>query len=126
MLWDIFCRVIDNHGDLGVCWRLSVNLAARGQRVRLWVDDASALAWMAPQANLNAEGWAHLSLPTGNVEVRPWNTALTKTSKASDVWVEAFGCELPRALCAMGRYDASSHLPPHISACLDQFGISKR
>ncbi|MFY8015694.1 MAG: elongation factor P maturation arginine rhamnosyltransferase EarP, partial [Limnohabitans sp.] len=23
MLWDIFCRVIDNHGDLGVCWRLS-------------------------------------------------------------------------------------------------------
>jgi uncharacterized repeat protein (TIGR03837 family) len=95
MLWDIFCRVIDNHGDLGVCWRLSVNLAARGQRVRLWVDDASALAWMAPQANLNAEGWAHLSLPTGNVEVRPWQAPLANTSEVSQVWVEAFGCEIP-------------------------------
>ena len=32
MLWDVFCRVIDNHGDLGVCWRLACHLAARGQR----------------------------------------------------------------------------------------------
>ncbi|HOE42089.1 MAG TPA: elongation factor P maturation arginine rhamnosyltransferase EarP, partial [Rhodoferax sp.] len=22
--WDIFCHVIDNHGDIGVCWRLAV------------------------------------------------------------------------------------------------------
>ena len=36
--WDIFCRVIDNHGDLGVCWRLASQLAARGQQVRLWVE----------------------------------------------------------------------------------------
>jgi hypothetical protein len=21
--WDIFCRVIDNFGDIGVCWRLA-------------------------------------------------------------------------------------------------------
>jgi uncharacterized repeat protein (TIGR03837 family) len=95
MLWDIFCRVIDNHGDLGVCWRLSANLAAKGHRIRLWVDDASALAWMAPQANLNAQGWAKLSIRSGEIEVRPWNFALTKASEASDVWVEAFGCELP-------------------------------
>jgi uncharacterized repeat protein (TIGR03837 family) len=112
MLWDIFCRVIDNHGDLGVCWRLSANLAAKGHRIRLWVDDASALAWMAPQANLNSEGWAKLSLTSGEVEVRPWNTALTKTSKASDVWVEAFGCELPEHFVQWA-HDASSHLPPH-------------
>ena len=46
MLWDVFCRVIDNHGDLGVCWRLACHLAGLGHRVRLWVDDASALAWM--------------------------------------------------------------------------------
>ena len=47
--WDIFCRVIDNFGDIGVCWRLATQLAGQGQQVRLWVDDASALAWMAPQ-----------------------------------------------------------------------------
>ena len=23
---DIFCRVIDNYGDIGVCWRLACNL----------------------------------------------------------------------------------------------------
>ena len=50
LLWDLFCQVIDNHGDLGVCWRLAAQLAARGQRVRLWVDDGRALAWMAPGA----------------------------------------------------------------------------
>ena len=54
LLWDIFCQVVDNHGDLGVCWRLSRELAARGQQVRLWVDDARALAWMAPGATEGA------------------------------------------------------------------------
>ena len=39
MRWDIFCRVIDNHGDLGVCWRLAADLGSRGEHVRLWVDD---------------------------------------------------------------------------------------
>lgn len=48
MRWDIFCKVIDNHGDAGVCWRLARGLAAGGETVRLWIDDPSALAWMAP------------------------------------------------------------------------------
>lgn len=48
MRFDVFCQVIDNFGDVGVCWRLAADLAARGHAVRLWVDDASALAWMAP------------------------------------------------------------------------------
>ena len=52
MQWDIFCRVIDNHGDLGVCWRLASQLAALGERVRLWIDDATALHWMAPAGGL--------------------------------------------------------------------------
>ena len=47
-LWDLFCRVIDNHGDLGVALRLSRQLVQAGQRVRLWVDEPSALRWMAP------------------------------------------------------------------------------
>ncbi|MFD2451272.1 elongation factor P maturation arginine rhamnosyltransferase EarP [Ideonella paludis] len=44
--WDIYCRVIDNFGDIGVCWRLCQDLASRGHSVRLVTDDASALAWM--------------------------------------------------------------------------------
>ena len=47
--WDLFCRVIDNHGDAGVCWRLAAQLAQRGQTVRLWMDDPSPLEFMAPR-----------------------------------------------------------------------------
>ena len=95
MLWDIFCRVIDNHGDLGVCWRLSTDLAERGHRVRLWVDDARALTWMAPKAALDGAGWAHLKTETGQIQARPWHAALDAASEKADVWIEAFGCELP-------------------------------
>ena len=79
--WDIFCRVIDNFGDIGVCWRLAVNLAQRGQTVRLWVDDVSALAWMAPNG---APG----------VQVLAWTTPFESQHITSgDVLVEAFGCD---------------------------------
>ena len=72
MLWDIFCKVIDNHGDIGVCWRLSAQLAARGEQVRLWVDDASALAWMAPRRAARAS------------QVLPWDAAAQpRTSPAT-------------------------------------------
>ena len=81
--WDIFCKVIDNYGDIGVCWRLARQLAARSQAVRLWVDDGSALRWMAPQGC------------TG-VELRPWTTPLDLQGLApGQVLVETFGCEIP-------------------------------
>lgn len=90
MLWDIFCRVIDNHGDIGVCWRLSADLAARGHEVRLWVDDGSALEWMAPGA---LEGkWPR-------IQVLAWEQASVldtlRPLARADVWIEAFGCEIP-------------------------------
>jgi uncharacterized repeat protein (TIGR03837 family) len=53
--WDIFCNVVDNFGDIGVCWRLACNLASRGIWVRLWVDDVSPLAWMAPHGHPSVE-----------------------------------------------------------------------
>ncbi|WP_457446403.1 elongation factor P maturation arginine rhamnosyltransferase EarP [Roseateles sp. P5_E4] len=86
MLWDIFCRVIDNHGDLGVCWRLARDLAARGDEARLWIDEPSALAWMAPDrpAAIDVRAW-----PEGDVLAQP-----------GDIVIEAFGCELPPAFAA--------------------------
>jgi len=94
-LWDIFCTVIDNHGDLGVCWRLTRQLLAQGQSVRLWVDDASALSWMAPEAH---------TLP--HLQVLPWAAAsqsdVLQSLKPADVWIEAFGCTLPEAFVAHG------------------------
>ena len=93
MLWDVFCRVIDNFGDIGVCWRLSADLAARGHAVRLWVDDASALTWMAPHGH-------------AGVEVRAWADAerTAPAQQPGNVVVEAFGCDPPDAfLAAMQR-----------------------
>jgi uncharacterized repeat protein (TIGR03837 family) len=84
MLWDIFCNVIDNHGDIGVCWRLAAELARRGEDVRLRVDDASALAWMAPGG-------------AARVQVLPW----ASDPGPGDVVIEAFGCELPTAFQAL-------------------------
>jgi uncharacterized repeat protein (TIGR03837 family) len=81
LVWDLFCRVIDNHGDIGVCWRLARALAAQGDRVELVVDDASALAWMAP---LGAPG----------VNLRPWHEP---PLAPGDVAIEAFGCDPPAA-----------------------------
>ena len=86
VVWDVFCRVVDNHGDAGVCWRLAADLASRGIAVRLWIDDARALAWMAPKgcAGVTVHPW-----PAGDDEMRNARGA------PSDVVIEAFGCGLP-------------------------------
>lgn len=88
--WDVFCRVIDNFGDVGVCWRLCRSLASRGQSVRLWVDRPEALQWMAPGAS---EGlWP-------GIRVMPWDAQWPLDRygllSRSEVWVETFGCEPP-------------------------------
>lgn len=101
MLWDLFCTVIDNHGDLGVCWRLAAELARRGERVRLWVDDASALTWMAPdgQPGVSLRRWAQ---PIPETELQ--------TLDLPEVVIEAFGCTLNPELIARYRtlHDALS------------------
>lgn len=89
--WDIFCQVIDNFGDIGVCWRLACNAAQRGQNVRLWIDDASALQWMAPHG-------------CAGVEVLPWGGALPAQAAPADVLIEAFGCEItPETIATSAR-----------------------
>ena len=102
LLWDVFCRVIDNYGDIGVCWRLASHLAGRGQRVRLWVDDPSALRWMAPQGQ-------------PGVEVGAWTTT-TAFPAPGDVVVEAFGCDpAPAVLAAMAARAETGRAPAWIN-----------
>lgn len=84
--WDIFCTLIDNFGDVGVCWRLAVNLADRGQRVRIWADDPSPLAFMAPDGHAGVD-----------VLLWPADDAGHAWPAAADVVVELLGCELPAA-----------------------------
>ncbi len=84
--WDLFCRVIDNLGDAGVCWRLAAALGRRGQPVRLWIDQPAPLAWMAPRG---APG----------VAVLPWTDPAPDLEPGAVV-VEAFGCDPPPAFVA--------------------------
>ena len=108
MRWDIFCKVIDNFGDVGVCWRLAAELARRGEEVRLWLDEPQALAWMAPGA---------LQSEVPHVEVVHWTSplpaGLREDLPLADVWVEAFGCDPPvEAVEALGRRMAPSGRAP--------------
>ena len=82
LAWDLYCRVVDNYGDIGVCWRLARRLASRGDSVRLVTDDARALAWMAPEGD-------------AGVTVQPWPGSATAAAPA-DVVLEAFGCDPPQ------------------------------
>lgn len=85
---DIFCAVIDNLGDAGVCWRLARQLAEEsGWRVRLWIDDPAPVALLAPGQAV--------------VEVRKWEGDWTGVVPA-DIVIEAFACTLPlRYVAAM-------------------------
>lgn len=88
--WDIFCRVIDNFGDIGVCWRLARQLAAEHDlQVRLWIDDLSGLPGLCPEivADLDQQ-WAV------GVEIRRWIESFPDVEPA-DIVIEAFACELP-------------------------------
>lgn len=78
---DIFCAVIDNLGDAGVCWRLARQLAVEhGWRVRLWIDDPAPVTLLAPGQAV--------------VEVRQWAGDFAGVA-AADVVIEAFACALP-------------------------------
>jgi len=88
---DIFCNVIDNYGDIGVCWRLARQLAnEHGLAVRLWVDDLNSLAKLCHEAN------AELDVQhCRGVEVRRWFKPFPETQPAELV-IEAFACKLPQ------------------------------
>ncbi|TAG01754.1 MAG: elongation factor P maturation arginine rhamnosyltransferase EarP [Betaproteobacteria bacterium] len=86
---DLFCRVVDNYGDIGVCWRLARQLSAEfGWRVRLIVDDLRAFQWIAPDIAP--------SLPEqrlAGIDVLLWSDNLNL--QPADVVIEAFACDPP-------------------------------
>ncbi|WP_049630143.1 elongation factor P maturation arginine rhamnosyltransferase EarP [Cellvibrio sp. pealriver] len=90
--WDIFCRVIDNYGDIGVCWRLARQLASEhSQQVRLWVDDLNALVRIWPDAQLADQQ------ELAGVDVRHWIDAFPTDIGIAQVVIEAFACDIPDA-----------------------------
>jgi uncharacterized repeat protein (TIGR03837 family) len=91
MRWDIFCQIVDNYGDAGVCWRLARSLSSRDDiRIRLFCDDLKVLDKIA-------HGDAIKSGKALGIEVLPWSVANVSEQfeQVGEVVVEAFACELP-------------------------------
>jgi len=85
---DIFCAVIDNFGDIGVCWRLARQLAhEHGWRVRLFVDDLHAFQKLCPAVITEST-----TQTIEGIIIEPWRNA---SPEVADVVIEAFACELP-------------------------------
>ena len=92
---DIFCTVIDNFGDIGVCWRLARQLAhEHDARVRLWVDDLAAFQRICPAIDpQRIEQTCH------GVDIRHWGEHFPEVVPG-DIVIEAFACHLPEVFIA--------------------------
>jgi uncharacterized repeat protein (TIGR03837 family) len=86
--WDIFCRVVDNFGDVGVSWRLARQVAREhGKHVRLWLDDLTVLSKLRPEID-----------PVQDVQELEQVTVeriREPVGAIADVVVETFGCDPP-------------------------------
>ena len=90
--WDVFCRVVDNYGDVAVSWRLARQLAREhGKQVRLWLDDLTVLAKLRPEIDA-----ARDTQRLEGVEVARLREPMDAPAVA-EVVVETFGCDPPEA-----------------------------
>lgn len=93
----VLCRVIDNYGDAGVCWRLARQLASEyGWQVRLAID--------RPQVLQRLGAYTAEDTGAGRVEIEAWCASRASRTDtrfdpaAIDIIISAFGAEPPAAL----------------------------
>lgn len=102
--WDIFSAVVDNYGDIGVCWRLARQLVAEHDlKVRLWTDDLISFQKINPEIDPRLP----IQVSRG-VEIWQWAES-NMAVKPADVVIEAFACELPAAYVAAMAKSGRSH-----------------
>jgi len=89
----IFCKVVDNFGDIGICWRLARQLQQEhGVAVTLWVDDLRSFQRICPDVAVDVE-----VQQLANVTVRYWRNQEQAFSAAdvADIVIEFFACDIP-------------------------------
>ncbi|MGO3123144.1 MAG: elongation factor P maturation arginine rhamnosyltransferase EarP [Advenella sp.] len=87
---DIFCRVVDNFGDIGVCWRLARSLHLEwSAHVRLWVDDLTVFRQLAPAVQPELDEQL-----VEDIRIIHWTDNQTAHTPAQLV-IEAFACDPP-------------------------------
>ena len=92
--WDVFCKIVDNFGDIGVCWRLAKQLHnEHGLQVRLFVTQlelaSKILVGISNCAEQTYEG----------VSIVRWDED-TIFDTSANVVVETFSCGLPEVYLA--------------------------
>lgn len=112
---DVFCDIVDNYGDAGVCWRLARRLAQTSfiplshskvdsnhdssgnliaDSIRLFCDDTNLLSQLAG-------GDAIATGKELGIEILSWGASTQATLVAPpDVVIETFGCTLPEKYLA--------------------------
>lgn len=89
----IFCKVVDNYGDIGICWRLARQLQQEhGIAVTLWVDDLQSFRRICPEVVIAAE-----VQQLAAVTVRHWRNqdGVFSASDVADIVIEFFACDIP-------------------------------
>jgi uncharacterized repeat protein (TIGR03837 family) len=89
----IFCKVVDNYGDIGICWRFARQLQREhGIAVTLWVDNLRSFRRICPDVATEAEV-QHLA----GVTVRHWRDqqGVFAPQDVADIVIEFFACDIP-------------------------------
>ena len=100
----LFCKVVDNFGDIGICWRLSRQLHTEHQvRVHLWVDDLTSFQRICPEVDTTLAQQSILG-----IQIHHWNNqdAQFAEQDIADIVIEFFACDIPPAyIQAMAKRD---------------------
>ena len=94
----LFCRVVDNFGDIGICWRLAGQLQhEHGIAVTLWVDDLRSFQRLCPELAIDAE-----VQEIAAVTVRHWRDqeGVFSADDVADIVIEFFACDIPEGYIA--------------------------
>lgn len=100
----IFCKVVDNYGDIGICWRLARQLRQEhGIAVTLWVDNLQSFQRICPDVAINTE-----DQQLAGVRVRHWHNQedVFSAGDVADIVIEFFACDIPPGyIAAMAECD---------------------
>ena len=89
----LFCKVVDNYGDIGICWRLARQLHKEHQiDVQLWVDDLISFQRICPEVATNREAQI-----LDGIRIQYWQNqdASFTPAEIADIVIEFFACDIP-------------------------------
>lgn len=91
----LFCKVVDNYGDIGICWRLARQLQhEHAVAVTLWVDDLVSFRRICPAVDTGLD-----TQQINGVTVRHWRDqeGVFVAPDVASIVIEFFGCDIPPA-----------------------------